>query len=246
MQNRIFSAMTAFCRSAYLLVCFVSCQQHPAPTARDGSAQEMSVAQAAPHNFGKWEKAIAAFEQQDRVSPPPQGAVLFIGSSTIARWKTLAEDFPTHQVINRGFGGSEIADATHFASRIIFPYEPRMVLLRSGGNDINNGKTPEQVFADFKQFVAVVHSRLPPGANRLHLAVPSVARWKQAEKEKALNTMASEYASQTPAVGYIESYSLTLGPDGRPRPELFVADKLHLNVEGYRLLADRVRPYLPK
>src|SRR5262249_27606403 len=89
---------------------------------------------AAEHDFAKWEKEISAFETADKTSPPPKGALLFIGSSTVRMWKTMAEDLPGHQVINRGFGGSEIEDATHFADRIIFPYEPKMVLLRAGGN----------------------------------------------------------------------------------------------------------------
>src|SRR6266404_3697295 len=97
------------------------------------------------HNFAKWEKEIAAYEQMDRTNPPPKGSALFIGSSTVRLWKSLAQDFPDHQVINRGFGGSEIVDATHFADRIVFPYKPRIIFLRSGGNDIHGGKSPEQV-----------------------------------------------------------------------------------------------------
>jgi hypothetical protein len=85
-------------------------------------------------SFAKWEQEIAVFEANDRTNPPPKGAVLFTGSSTIRLWKTLAQDFPEHRVINRGFGGSQIADATHFADHIIFPCEPRMIFLRAGGN----------------------------------------------------------------------------------------------------------------
>ena len=81
----------------------------------------VAVSAEAGHDFGKWEKGIAAYEQMDRTNPPPKSAVLFIGASTIARWKTLAQDFPEQRVINRGFGGSQIADSTHFAKRIIFP-----------------------------------------------------------------------------------------------------------------------------
>ena len=80
------------------------------------------------HNFARWEKEIAAYERMDRTNPPPKGGVLFIGSSTIRLWKTLAQDFPDQRVINRGFGGSQIVDATHFAERIIFPYEPKRFL----------------------------------------------------------------------------------------------------------------------
>jgi lysophospholipase L1-like esterase len=198
------------------------------------------------HDFGKWEKEIAAYEQVDRTNPPPKGALLFIGSSTIRLWKSLARDFSGHRVINRGFGGSEIVDATHFAERVILPYKPRMVFLRAGGNDLNAGKSPEQVYADFKEFVAKVHAQLPETEIVFISLSPSIARWKQADREKALNAMVEEYVRKTPRLKYIETYTLPLGTDGQPRPELFVADKLHFSAEGYKLLAEAVRPYLPK
>ena len=126
-----------------------------------GTENRQSATTAAGHDFARWEKEIAAYEAADRVNLPPKGGALFIGSSTIRLWKTLAHDFPDHKVINRGFGGSEIVDATHFADRIIFPYEPRQIFLRSGGNDIHAGRLPADVAADFREFVRVVHERLP-------------------------------------------------------------------------------------
>jgi len=197
-----------------------------------------------PHDFAKWETEIAAFEQSDRANPPPKKAVLFIGSSTIRLWQSLPQDFPQQRVINRGFGGSEIVDSTHYADRIIFPYEPRIVFLRAGGNDIYAGKSAEQVFSDFKDFVVKVHARLPQTEIVFISLCPSVARWNQAEKEKNLNSMVEAYVRLTPNVKYIETYSMSLGSDGKPRPELFREDKLHFNAEGYKLLAERVRPLL--
>src|SRR5439155_916656 len=85
------------------------------------------------HDFGKWEKEISAYEASDKTNPPPKGALLFIGSSTVRMWKTLPQDFPKAKVINRGFGGSQIVDSTHFAERVIFPYKPSKVFLRAGG-----------------------------------------------------------------------------------------------------------------
>ena len=198
------------------------------------------------HDFAKWEKEIAAYEQHDATNPPPKGAFLFIGSSTIGRWKTLSQDFPDHRVINRGFGGSEIVDSTHFAERIIFPYAPRMVLLRAGGNDLWAGKSPEKVFTDFKDFVTKVHAGLPEAEIVFISLSPSISRWKQAEKEKSLNTMVEDFIRGKPHLKYIETDAMVLGADGQPRPELFVADKLHFNVEGYKLLVERVRPCLLK
>ena len=196
------------------------------------------------HNLDRYASEIAAFEQQDRTNPPPKGGLVFTGSSTIRRWSTLAQDFPGQSVLNRGFGGSEIVDATHFAERIIFPYEPKMVFLRAGGNDLWAGKSPEEVFADFKAFVAKIRTRLPETDIIFISLSPSIARWKQADKEKAVNRMIEEYVRQASHLKYIDTWSIPLGPDGQPRPEMFVADKLHFSPAGYKLLVERVRPYV--
>ena len=198
------------------------------------------------HNFSRWEKDIAAYERMDRTNPPPKGATLFIGSSTIRLWKTLEQDFPGEPVINRGFGGSQIVDATHFAGRLIFPHAPRMVFLRAGGNDLWAGKSAEQVFADYKDFVATVQAKLPETEIVFISLSPSIARWKQADKEKTLNAMVEQYTQGKPRLKYLETYPMVLGSDGQPRPELFVADKLHFNEKGYKLLAECVRPCLPR
>ena len=206
----------------------------------------IAAAQAPKANDPKrWEKDIAAYEAQDKTNPPPMGASLFIGSSTIRRWTTLPQDFPEHKTINRGFGGSQIEDAAHFADRIVIPYAPRAVFLRAGGNDLNAGKSVEQVFADYKNFVAKVHGKLPDTDIFYISLSPSIARWKQADKEKALNDLVKNYVAGKPHLKYVETYDMVLGPDGQPRADLFVEDKLHFNAEGNRLLADRVRPHLP-
>lgn len=197
------------------------------------------------HNFAKWEGEISAFERSDATNPPPKGACLFIGSSGVRFWKTLATDFPDQQVINRGFGGSEIVDSTHFADRIVFPYAPRLVFLRAGGNDLWAGNSVESVFADFKDFVTTVQARLPEAEIVFISWNPTIARWKQHEKEQALNTLVQDFIRGRAHLHYIDTFAMVLGADGRPRPELFVADKLHFNAAGYRLLADCVRRQWP-
>jgi hypothetical protein len=198
------------------------------------------------HNFGVWEKEIAAFERSDLTNPPPKGGVEFIGSSMIRRWTTLAQDFPGQPVFNRGFGGSEVVDSTHFAPRVIFPYAPRMIFFRAGGNDLAAGKSPDQVFADFQEFTATVHAKLPATEIIFISWSPTPSRWKQHEQEKKLNELVKQFCDQTPHLQYIETYELPLGADGLPRPELFVADQLHFNADGYKLLAERVRPIFSK
>ena len=198
----------------------------------------------APRDFSQWEKDIAAFEASDRTNPPPKGGVLFVGSSTIVRWKTLQQDFPGVRVINRGFGGNQIADSTHFADRMIFPYEPQTIVLRAGGNDIHAGKSPEQVFDDFKAFAATVHKRLPRARIVYISQPPTIARWDERDALKELNALVAAYIKTDPRLVYIETYDTTLDAKGQPRPELFVEDKLHFSPEGYKVLAERVRPFL--
>jgi len=181
----------------------------------------------------------------DRTNPPPKGAILFIGSSTIRLWRTLAKDCPDHRVINRGFGGSAILDATHFADRIIFPYAPKMIFLRSGSNDLWGGRPPEKVFEDFQAFVAAVHAKLPETEIVYTSISPTLARLKQRDQEKRLNTLIEEYTRGKPLLKYVETAPMVLGADDLPRAELFMADKLHFNAAGYALLAEVVRPFLP-
>lgn len=196
------------------------------------------------HDFARWEKDIAAFEEADRTDPPPKGGVLFVGSSTIRLWETLAQDYPQHHVINRGFGGSEIVDSTHFAERIIFPYEPKQIFLRAGGNDIHAGRLPSDVAGDFLAFVEKVRSRLPKTEIVYVTFNPAPSRWGENDKLQALNKRIREMAVEIPHCCVVDAYDMSLNPDGSARTELFRPDMLHFNAEGYRVLAERVRPYL--
>lgn len=199
---------------------------------------------AATRDYSRWEKEIAAYEKADRKSPPPKGGILFIGSSTVRLWKTLADDFPGFKVINRGFGGSEIVDSTHFADRLIFPHQPRQIFLRAGGNDLHAGRLPKEVAADFAEFVRLVRTRLPRTEILFIGLAPAPARWGEADKTRELNRLVRQMALEMPRVGYVDADDISLAPDGRARPELFVKDRLHFSPEGYKLLADRVRPFL--
>lgn len=201
--------------------------------------------QAAPADdpFARWEKEIAAFEAADAKAPPPQGAILFIGSSSIRLWKTLAQDFPHYRVINRGFGGSQIVDSTHFAERIVFPYAPRQIVMYAGANDIHAGKSPEQVAADFLAFVAAVHSRLPDVPIAFISIAGNPARWKEIDQVRAANALVKAQCTADPKLTYIDTASAMLGPDGLPRPDIFVQDRLHMNAEGYKLWTRDIAPY---
>lgn len=194
----------------------------------------------------KWESEIRAFEASDRTNPPPTGAVLFIGSSSIRLWKSLAQDFPGFKVLNRGFGGSQITDSTAFADRIVLPYKPKVIVLYAGDNDIAAGKSQEQVLADFKAFVHKVRGGLPR-ARIVFLSIkPSPSRWQFAEKIRAANELVENFCKRGKRLTYIDVFNPMLGGDGRPRAELFGEDKLHMNARGYALWTAIIGPRLTK
>jgi lysophospholipase L1-like esterase len=190
-----------------------------------------------------WGEAIGAFAAADRLHPPPQDGVLFVGSSSIRLWK-LDEHFPDWPTINRGFGGSQLSDALYFADRIVLPYRPRVVVLYAGDNDIAAGESPEQVAGDFRLFVRKIHETLPEARIAVISIKPSIARWNLYNKMKEANERISRLCGENERLAYIDVANHMLGDDGRPRSELFADDGLHLNEAGYQLWTEIVKPRL--
>jgi len=192
----------------------------------------------------RYEAEIAAFEAADRTSFPPAGGVLFVGSSTIRLWTTLAEDFPGIPVINRGFGGAFIAEVLKYSDRIILPYRPKAIVLFIGGNDIADGRTPESVLKTFKQLTDKIHLALPE-TQLFYISInPTIARWNLQAQMDATNRLLADYIGGQAWISFIDSAAHMLGPDGKPRIELLADDSLHLNREGYRMLTSLVKPRL--
>jgi lysophospholipase L1-like esterase len=197
----------------------------------------------ATHDSKKWEPDIQAFEAADRTNPPPKNAIVFVGSSSIRFWTGLKSDFPEFPVINRGFGGSELADAVNFADRIINVYSPREVVIYSGANDIANGKKPELVFGDFVALVDKIHQHEPQARIAFIASAPNPKRWALVDNVKKLNALVQDYC-RGHGLMFIDVFPLMLGPDGLPKPDIFRDDKLHMNAKGYAIWKEAVRPYL--
>jgi lysophospholipase L1-like esterase len=190
-----------------------------------------------------WETDMQRFAAADAVAPPPKHAVLFIGSSSIRFWDTLATDFPGVQVINRGFGGSEIRDSTWYADRIVVPYAPRMIVFYAGENDLESGRSPQQVRDDFHAFVTRVRRDLPGVRIAYISSKPSPLRVRLLESERQANALIEGDAERL-RVRFIDVFTPMLDVHGQPRGELFGEDRLHMNPAGYELWRRVVAPYL--
>src|ERR1043166_3155569 len=154
----------------------------------------------------KWEAEIKAFEAADKAHAPPPNAVVFVGSSSIRLWKSLETDFPEYKVINRGFGGSQLADSVALAGRIILPYRPRLVVLYAGDNDIAAGKSAEDVAADFAAFVARIQAALPESRIAYISIKPRPSRWKFADTTRRANPLIEAACRKDRRLAFIDVF----------------------------------------
>ena len=194
-------------------------------------------------NPDRWESAIQAFEESDRKHPPEEGGIVFLGSSSFRRWD-LERYFPGKALINRGFGGSQMADALRYLDRIVLPLKPRTLFLYEGDNDLANGKTPGTVEREFREMVARVRATLPETKIVFVGVKPSLRRWHLISKVREANARVRAITEKDNLLEFVDVDGPLLGPDGKPRRDLFVDDELHLNDSGYAIWAELVAPHL--
>jgi len=187
---------------------------------------------------------INAFMREDSVTPPPPSPVLFVGSSSIRMWQSLATDFPGLPVLNRGFGGSRMDDVLRYADRLVFHYNPRAIVLYEGDNDLEDGRTPARIAGDVAEFLQRVRTAEPLTRVVCISVKPSPSRWNLADKVRATNALLQTIVAQDTMATYVDVFTPMLGADGRPRPELYLADSLHMTPAGYAIWRDAVAPAL--
>ena len=185
---------------------------------------------------------ILRFAEMDRENAPPACPVLFVGSSSIRLWKSLAEDMAPLPVLNRGFGGSQISESNLYFDRIVTPYRPRAIVFYAGENDLDAGESPDAAAAHFRRFLELKRSRLGDTPVFYISAKPSKARFGQLERQSQLNASIRALAGKD--LTFIDVATPMLN-DGQPR-DLYVEDGLHMNADGYAIWRRLVRNALER
>jgi lysophospholipase L1-like esterase len=197
-----------------------------------------------PAVVARWGDSLAAFERSDRQAPPAAGGVLFVGSSSIRLWTRLPEDFRQVTVINRGFGGSTMADCSLLARQLVVQYRPRHVFVYAGDNDLAEGRTPQQVLESFRAFVQTVRTELPDTRISYIAVKPSPDRERLLTKARETNELLAAYVAQLPNASFVDVFTPMLDGDGRPRTDLYGPDRLHMNAAGYALWRQLVTTHI--
>ena len=192
---------------------------------------------------GNWDGDMAKFDALDAHTPPPQNGILFLGSSSIVLWD-VAKSFPGLPVINRGFGGSLYEDLVTYFDRIVPPYRPRIVVLYSGDNDTSMNRRPAEIAGAIRTFEQRLHALLPDTKLIVMSIKPSPARWNVVGPVRQTNELIRAWAAERTNTAFVDVFPAMLGADGMPRPELYIADGLHLTPVAYVLWTELLRPHL--
>lgn len=194
-------------------------------------------------------KDIQAFKKQDSIAPPPKNAILFVGSSSFTYWKDVQDYFPGYTIINRGFGGSTLAELIHYADDVIFPYKPKQVVIYCGENDLasSNSITADTVLARFKTLYGMIRSKLGKKVNVVYVSMkPSVSRVHLMPEMDKGNTLIRKFLKKERNTAYADVYHKMLNANGQPMPDIFIHDKLHMNAKGYAIWQKVLQPLLIK
>lgn len=193
----------------------------------------------------RFEHDIQTIVDFDKMYAPPVHPILFVGSSSIRKWDDLERNFSKWVVLNRGFGGAETNDVTYYANSIIFPYQPRQIVIYVGENDLPaTAVTADTVLSRFKILYATIRSKLPDVPLVYISMKPSPSRAAFFEKAKKANGFIRQFLASEKNTRFIDIYPKMLDKNGNPRKELFLEDMLHMNKKGYKIWEDAVKPYL--
>src|SRR6188474_2071012 len=179
---------------------------------------------------------IQNFKKQDAVSFPPKNAILLIGSSSFTKWTDVQDYFPGYTIINRGFGGSTLLDEIRYINDIVFPYQPKQIIIYCGENDLASSDTvtAAMVVGRFKQLFQIIRNKTEAPIAYISMK-PSPSRRHLFSKMREGNQLIKDFlATQNNAV-FIDVHQKMLDITGEPIPEIFLDDSLHLNAKGYAI-----------
>lgn len=199
-------------------------------------------------SYVQWEDEVLEIEARYG-GEYPQGEIIFYGSSSIRMWETMDKDLAPLEVLNHGFGGSSLNDAIYYADRLVFPFNPKAVVIYSGTNDMGSdipgyGKDAREAYLASAALISYLQTELPDTEIYYIASTPNEYRWDKWERMNACNEMMQEYCESHECVTYIDTVSALLDENGMYRPELFLDDGLHFNEKGYEVWTEIILPIL--
>ena len=198
-------------------------------------------------NIPFW-KEVQALKQKDSLSFPAAGQTLFIGSSSFTMWKDAQDYFPKHKILNRAFGGSTLLDMIRYRYDVLFPYQPKQIVLYCGENDFASSDTVTvaMVIERFRTFYTLMRAKYPKVPFLYVSMKPSPSRAHLLTKYREANQQIADFLKQDKKAAFADVYSKMLKEDGSPMDDIFLQDRLHMTAKGYAIWKKVLEPLLIK
>lgn len=191
---------------------------------------------------------IQKFKSQDSIAFPASNQILFVGSSSFTMWRDVNDYFPGYKILNRAFGGSQLVDLIRYRYDVIYPYQPKQIVMYCGENDIaaSDTVTADIVAERFKTMFHLVREKYPAAPFAYVSMKPSPSRKHLMDKFDAANKQIATFLKNQKNAVFIDVYSKMLKPDGSPMDDIFLKDNLHMTAKGYKIWQKILEPYLKK
>ena len=191
-----------------------------------------------------WCNEIKRLKRRVAKLPTQDNLIAFYGSSSVRLWVNMKRDLSPFNVVNLGFGGSTFAWCIHYFDEIFVEASPSKIVLYAGENDLNDGKTPQEVLSGCMELVELIKNKYPDVELALISLKPSVEREHLIPLIMETNLMLSKYFISELNAQYINVFAQMITTDNRPIPELYLSDGLHLNKQGYALWSSAIKKAL--
>lgn len=182
-------------------------------------------------------------KKYDTIWNPTKKTIVFAGSSSIRLWKDLEELFPSHQIVNTGFGASLSTDLLLFSEELILNFDPYKVFIYEGDNDIAVKRKPKEIIVTTEKILDKIWAKNKDTKVILISAKPSVVRWSAKRKYKRLNRKLKRLSKKENLLQFADVWNPMLKKN-KLNKDLFLVDGLHMNSKGYEIWHTVIKPFV--
>ncbi len=175
---------------------------------------------------------------------PTAESIIFFGSSTIEHWQRFgfSKTFAGLPVYNFGIGSTTTDQWIYLADKLVLPFAPKMVVYFCGTNDLSGGANVDAIIENIRLSFSLLKEKNPE-VRIIFMSVTKVPsrqkRWADMDK---INAAIEADAQNDKNLLFFDMNTLLLGKDGKIPPEFMEKDNLHLSLDGYNIISEKILP----
>ena len=172
---------------------------------------------------------------------------LFLGDS-LTDYFDLETYFPGQPVVNSGIAGNTTDQILASMKTRVYDYNPSKIFLLIGTNDLRDGKAQEAVVQNVEKIIEEIQTNrkqaeiFVESLYPVNGSVSSAVGVRSNEAIQNINAQLEKYCKKK-NLTYIDMYSKLQDEQGNLQTQ-YTVDGLHLNDEGYQIVAGVLQKYM--